>query len=141
HLMRDRDIYIHDEEAFINSFFNIREYPFLPVVDGNKRLLGILTHSKLIDVFQHSWGMHTGGYLITASSVDYKGALKRFIATITQYANIEGLLTLDDESRLYRRLIVTLSSKDVDQQKADYIVKKLENQGYKVVFMEKIEQQ
>lgn len=138
HLIKDSKTYIHEEEPFINSFFNIREFPYLPVINEDQQLVGILTHSKVIDVLQHSWGMHHGGYTITASSSDYKGALKRFISIVTQFANIEGLLTLDDEARLFRRLIVTLSAKDVDQKKADLIAHKLEDQGFRVVSLQEI---
>lgn len=137
-LVEDTDIYIHDEEPFINAFFNIREFPYLPVLNNEKKLSGILTHSKVIDVLQHSWGMKHGGYTITASSTVYQGALKKFVSVVSQQANIEGLLTLDDEDRVFRRLIVTLSGKSVDQKKVDLVVRKLEKNGFRVLSVQQI---
>ncbi|HET7578108.1 MAG TPA: cyclic di-AMP binding protein CbpA [Bacillales bacterium] len=137
-LMDDREVYIHEEEPFVNAFFNIRQYPYLPVVTESKKLTGILTHAKVIDVFQHSWGLKQGGYTITAVSTEYKGALKKFVSVVSQQANIEGLLTLDDEQRLFRRLIVTLSAKNVDDKKIDLITQKLEKNGFRVVSSQEI---
>lgn len=138
YLMRDSNIMIHEEDPFINAFFDIREFPYLPVVDHDQKLVGILTHSKVIDVLQNSWGMKNGGYTITASSTVYQGALKKFVSVVTQQANIEGLLTLDDEERLFRRFVVTLSAQSVDEKKVKWLESKLENNGYRVISVQKI---
>lgn len=137
-LIVNSDVYIHEEEPFINAFFNIREYPYLPVVNEEKKLSGILTHSKVIDVLQNSWGLEHGGYTVTASSTVYQGALKKFVSIVSQQANIEGLLTMDDEDRLFRRLIVTLSSQSVDDKKVDQLTKKLEKNGFRVISVQKV---
>lgn len=137
-LLQDQDIYIDEEKPFIDAFFNIREFPYLPVVNKDRKLAGILTHSKVIDVLQHSWGLENGGYTLTVVSTVYHGALKKFVSLVSPQANIEGLLTLDDKDRLLRRLIVTLSDKDVDRKKVDAITRNLEKNGFRVISVQEI---
>ncbi|HET7657493.1 MAG TPA: hypothetical protein VFK37_04310, partial [Bacillales bacterium] len=79
-----------------------------------------------------------GGYSITVSSSIYKGALKNFISIVSSEANIEGLLTLDDEKRLFRRLVVTLSKRDMDDNKLEHLKHKLEKSGFRVIYVQSL---
>lgn len=137
-LIEDRDLSIPADSPFVEAFFKIRKYPFLPVLDDQNKLEGILTHSKIIDILEQSWGVKNGVYSITVSSSIYKGALKNFISIVSNEANIEGLLTLDDENRLFRRLVVTLSKKDVDDHKLQQLMKRLDKNGFRTIFVQSL---
>lgn len=137
-LIEDKDLSIQADSPFVEAFFKIRKYPFLPVLDEQNELEGILTHSKIIDILEQSWGVKNGVYSITVSSSIYKGALKNFISIVSSEANIEGLLTLDDENRLFRRLVLTLSKKNVDDKKLEQLLKKLEKNGFRTLYVQSL---
>lgn len=138
-MIKDKDAYIFEEDSFFKTFLSIRRLPFLGVVNEQKEFCGIITHSNVMDVLEDSFGMKTGGYLLTVATKEHKGALKDLVSAVKN-VNIEGLLTLDNGDRYIRRIIVNLS-KETPEKELQKIIKRLEEKDLRVTSVEQVKNQ
>ncbi|WP_226668462.1 cyclic di-AMP binding protein CbpA [Metabacillus litoralis] len=138
-LVKNQDAYIFEEDSFFKTFLTIRRLPFLAVLNEDKEFSGIITHSNIMDVLEDSFGMKTGGYLLTVGTKEHKGAIKDLVTAVKDL-NIEGLLTLDNGDKYIRRIILNLSS-DVSEDKLSKVIKKLEDKDFRVTSVDRIEKQ
>ena len=110
---------LEDSAAFIlkrtlfRAFYVIRRLPFLAVLNDYNEFVGILTHSNIFDVIEDSFGMRTGGYILTIATQDCKGTIKE-LGTLLKAFHIGGLFTLDNGDQYIRRVNITdeLNEKD-----------------------------
>lgn len=130
-LVKNEDHFVYESAPFLKVFFNIRRLPYLAVLNDQDEFLGILPHSKLIDVFEDAWGKTNGGYSLTIAANEYQGALYKMVSYIRKHHNIEGLITIDDEHKLYRRIIVTIP-KETTEKELTQLVKGLERKGFAI---------
>jgi CBS domain-containing protein len=135
-LVRNREAFVTEDDSFFKSFLTIRRLPFLAVMSETGEFAGILTHANVMDVLEDSFGMRTGGYTLTVTTHEEKGALKRLLTLLKDY-NIEGLLTLDNGEQYIRRMVVNLPI-DLSEKDIERIVKKLEPKGFRVPYIDKI---
>ncbi|MGD6817496.1 cyclic di-AMP binding protein CbpA [Metabacillus sp. 84] len=136
-LVKDQDAYILEEDSFIKAFMSIKRLPFLAVLTEDQEFTGIMTHANIMDVLEDSFGLRTGGYLLTVATKEHKGAIKELVSTIKD-VNIEGLLTLDNGDYL-RRIVVNLSH-DLTEKKLNKIISKLEEKEFRVTFIDDVRQ-
>lgn len=136
-LIEDEDIYIAESASFFRIFTNIKKYPYLAVTDENKQFTGILTHANVMSILEDSWGIKTGSYTMTVSTHEYQGALSTIVDAVKKYTNLQSLMSIDNESTFFRRIILTLPS-DTTEETMKKTVKELENQGFRVFDIEKI---
>ena len=136
-LVQNHDAYIFEEDSFFKTFLTIRRLPFLAVLNKQNEFSGIITHSNIMDVLEDSFGMQTGGYLLTVGTKEHKGAIKDLVTTVKD-VNIEGLLTLDNGDKYIRRVILNLSG-DLSETKLKKIIEKLEDKDFRVASIDKIE--
>ncbi|RKL67541.1 hypothetical protein CR203_09330 [Salipaludibacillus neizhouensis] len=136
-LISDEDVYIQEQASFFRVFSNIKKYPYLAVLDSNNHFTGILTHANVMELLEDSWGIKTGSYTLTVSTHEYQGALSTMLTSMKKFTNIHSLMTLDNESTFFRRIIVTLP-KDTTKTTLDKLTNHLESQGFRVFDVEKI---
>jgi CBS domain-containing protein len=135
-LIKNKEAFVEEDESFFKSFLTIRRLPFLAVMSETGIFAGILTHANVMDVLEDSFGMRTGGYTLTVTTHEEKGALKRLLALLKDY-NVEGLLTLDNGEHYIRRIVVNLP-KELTEKDIDQLITKLEPKGFRVPYVDKI---
>ncbi len=134
--IKNQDAYIFEDDSFFKTFLSIRRLPFLAVINEQNEFSGIITHSNIMDVLEDSFGMKTGGVLLTVGTKEHKGAIKDLVTAVKDI-NIEGLLTLDNGDEYIRRIILNLSG-DLSDQKLQKVVKKLEDKDFRVAAIDRI---
>ncbi len=108
----------------------IRRLPFLAVLNEYSEFVGILTHSNIFDVIEDSFGMRTGGHILTIATQDCKGTMKE-IGTVLKSYHIGGLLTLDNGDQYIRRVIVNITD-ELHDKALKQLIAKLEKKGFRV---------
>lgn len=136
-LVEDKGVSTYEQSSFLRIFTNIKKYPYLAVLNEEEKFTGILTHANVMGILEDSWGLKTGSYTITISTQEYQGALKNIVASLKKFTSIQSLMTLDNESTFFRRVIVTLP-KEISEKTLEKVVKHLEDEGFRVFDIEKI---
>ncbi|MDQ0255246.1 CBS domain-containing protein [Evansella vedderi] len=136
-LADDREVFIEEQASFFTVFSSIKKYPYLAVIKEDKTFAGILTHANVMAILEDSWGVKTGSYTLNISTHEYKGALSTIVSTVKKHTGIQALLTLDNESRLFRRVLITLPA-DTTEKILKNVTHDLEKEGLRVFEIEKI---
>ncbi len=136
-LVEDQEVSIHDQASFFRIFTNIKKYPYLAVLNDENKFTGILTHANVMGIIEDSWGVKTGSYTLTISTQEYQGALKMIVTSLKKFTSIQSLMTLDNESTFFRRIIVTLPQNTSEKTLKD-VIRHLEHDGFRVFDVEKI---
>ena len=110
---------IHSSELLCNSSASV-----LAVLNDYNEFVGMLTHSNIFDVIEDSFGMRTGGYILTIATQDCKGTIKE-LGTLLKAYNIGGLFTLDNGDQYIRRVIVNISD-ELDETRLKQLIGKIE---------------
>ncbi|MFS0638868.1 cyclic di-AMP binding protein CbpA [Mesobacillus foraminis] len=137
-LVTDRETVLYENDWFMKAFFNLKRYPYLPVIDEKGNFAGILTHAAVLELLEEAWGLHKGSYTVTIASHGTRGTLAKMTAIISKYSDIQGVITLDSSSyhaSLVRRVLFTLpegTSKDT----LEIIKEKLDQNGCRVIGIE-----
>ena len=118
---------------FFKVFFNIKDLPYIAVLDEQANFYGILTHSKLLGMLSDSWNIDVGSYVLTVASSGERGDLALMSKILAKYVSISGCLTLDAKRGEYvRRTLFTLPA-GCDAATLNEIVTKLERKNFRVV--------
>jgi CBS domain-containing protein len=136
-LIEDSDVHIQETGSFFRIFSNIKQYPYLAVTDDKGAFTGILTHANVMEILEDSWGIKRGNYTMTISTHEYQGALSAIMTSVKKYSTIHSMMTLDNESTFFRRVIVTLP-KETSEKTLDKLIRHLEADGFRVFDIEKI---
>ncbi|MCD8510690.1 MAG: cyclic di-AMP binding protein CbpA [Bacillus sp. (in: Bacteria)] len=136
-LVDDREVFINEQASFFSVFSSIKKYPYLAVINDDNVFTGILTHANVMSILEDSWGVKTGSYTLNISTHEYKGALSIIVSTIKKHTGIQSLLTLDNDSKLFRRVLVTLPT-DTSEKVLKAVTSDLEEEGLRVFEIEKI---
>ena len=117
---------------FFKVFFNIKDLPYIAVLDENHHFYGILTHTKLLEMLSEAWNINTGSYVLTVISSGQAGQLAEISSIINQEVNIVGCLNLDArKTALVRRNLFTLQPQ-VTAEQLRRIVDNLEANNFRV---------
>lgn len=130
HMLGDSSAFIFEKDSFFRAFYVIRRLPFLAVLNDYNEFVGILTHSNIFDVIEDSFGMRTGGYILTIATQDCKGTIKE-LGTLLKAFNIGGLFTLDNGDQYIRRVIVNIAD-ELNEKKLKQLIEKIEKKGFRV---------
>lgn len=118
---------------FFKVFFNIKDLPYIAVLDESANFYGILTHSKLLSMLSESWNIDVGSYVLTVMSTGERGDLAAMSKILAKYVSISGCITLDAKRGEYvRRTLFTLPA-GTDAATLNQIVNKLEKKHFRVV--------
>ncbi|PYZ94556.1 hypothetical protein CR194_03210 [Salipaludibacillus keqinensis] len=136
-LVENKDVSIQEQASFFRIFSNIKKYPYLAVLNEDNKFTGILTHANVMEILEDSWGVRTGSYTLTISTHEYQGALSTIVASLKKFTNIQSLMSLDNESTFFRRVLVTLP-KETSEPTLKKVISHLEGEGFRVFDIEKI---
>ncbi|MFD1465863.1 cyclic di-AMP binding protein CbpA [Lapidilactobacillus mulanensis] len=132
YLLKNATKTIDIDSPFFKVFFNIKDLPYIAVLDENHNFYGILTHAKLLGMLSEAWNLDIGSYVLTIMSTGERGELEEMSKIITKYSSIAGCLTLDaKKDAIVRRTLMTLPA-GVDRKTLDAIVDRLEKKQYHV---------
>lgn len=139
YLLKNATKTIKVNSPFFRVFFNIKDLPYIAVLDEENHFYGILTHSSLLNMLADAWNIKSGSYVLTVLSDNGRGNLAKMSKIISKYTNLGGCLTLDTkQGELVRRNLFTLPI-GVSRQTMETIVKKLERKGYVVAEIEDLQ--
>ena len=96
------------KRTLFQSILCYSSFAVLAVLNDYNEFVGILTHSNIFDVIEDSFGMRTGGYILTIATQDCKGTIKE-LGTLLKAFHIGGLFTLDNGDQYIRRVIVNIT--------------------------------
>ncbi|PRO66855.1 CBS domain-containing protein [Alkalicoccus urumqiensis] len=130
-LLKDSLVHIDELTSFFRVFSSIQRYPYLAVSTGEGSFSGILTHSNVMNVLEDSWGIKTGNYTLTISTNEYQGALSAILTTVKKFTSIHSMMTLDQDSTFFRRIILTLPS-SIKKETLTQLIQELESIGFRV---------
>ncbi|PEW79082.1 hypothetical protein CN424_13925 [Bacillus cereus] len=130
HMLEDSSACIFEKDSFFRAFYVIRRLPFLAVLNDYNEFVGILTHSNIFDVIEDSFGMRTGGYILTIATQDCKGTIKE-LGTLLKAFDIGGLFTLDNGDQYIRRVIVNIAD-ELNEKRLKQLIEKIEKKGFRV---------
>lgn len=118
---------------FFKVFFNIKDLPYIAVLDESANFYGILTHSQLLNMLSESWNIDVGSYVLTVMSTGERGDLAAMSKILAKFVSIAGCITLDAKRDEYvRRTLFTLPA-GTDAKTLNEIVNHLERKHFRVV--------
>lgn len=118
---------------FFKVFFNIKDLPYIAVLDENANFYGILTHAKLLGMLSEAWNVDVGSYVLTVMSTGERGDLAKMSKILARYVSISGCITLDAKREEFvRRTLFTLPA-STDENTLNEIVSRLEKKSFRVV--------
>lgn len=118
------------EEIFENTFFELKDFPLMAVVDSNRTFLGIVTRADILSSFQSAFGVNRPGVRIAFTSVETEGRIARLSEIAHHFhVHIISLVTFDETDKLVRRIVMKIE-KNVN---IDKFTKKLEEYGFRIL--------
>lgn len=139
YLLKNATKTIKVNSPFFRVFFNIKDLPYIAVLDEENHFYGILTHARLLDMLSDAWNIKNGSYVLTILSDNDRGNLVKMAKIISKYSNIAGCLTLDVKTgKLVRRNLFTLPI-GVSRETMTAIVNRLEKKGFVVPEIEDLQ--
>ena len=139
YLLKNATKTIKVNSPFFRVFFNIKDLPYIAVLDEENHFYGILTHARLLDMLSDAWNIKNGSYVLTILSDNDRGKLVKMAKIISKYSNIAGCLTLDVKTvELVRRNLFTLPI-GVSRETMTAIVNRLEKKGFVVPEIEDLQ--
>ncbi|HJE15342.1 MAG TPA: cyclic di-AMP binding protein CbpA [Lapidilactobacillus dextrinicus] len=132
YLLKNTTKTIDVDSPFFKVFFNIKDLPYIAVLDESHNFYGILTHAKLLEMLSEAWNLDISSYVLTIMSTGERGELEEMSKIITKYTSIEACITLDaKKGSSVRRTLMTLPA-GVDRKTLNQIVERLEKKKYHV---------
>lgn len=139
YLLKNATKTIKVNSPFFQVFFNIKDLPYIAVLDEQDYFYGILTHSKFLGMLSDAWNIKNSSFVLTVLSDNERGNLVKMAKIISKYTNIASCLTLDVKlGELVRRNLFTLPV-GVSNDTMKAIVDKLEKKGFVVAEIEDLQ--
>lgn len=139
YLLKNATKTIKVNSPFFQVFFNIKDLPYIAVLDEQDYFYGILTHSKLLGMLSDAWNIKNSSFVLTVLSDNERGNLVKMAKIISKYTNIASCLTLDVKlGELVRRNLFTLPV-GVSNDTMKAIVDKLEKKGFVIAEIEDLQ--
>lgn len=139
YLLKNATKTINVNSPFFQVFFNIKDLPYIAVLEEDNQFYGILTHAKLLDMLSEAWNIKVGSYVLTTVSGGDQGDLTKMSKIISKYASIAGCITLDaNRDEFVRRTLFTLPA-GVSKTTLENIIDKLEKKGFVVSEIEDLQ--
>lgn len=127
------------DAPFFQVFFNIKDLPYITVLDEHGHFYGILTHAKLLGMLSEAWNIKIASYVLTVFSTGKKGDLVEMSKIISKYCSILGCMTLDaNRENFVRRTLFTLPA-GTTSETLKLIVQHLERKQYRVAEIEDLQ--
>ena len=143
YLLKNATKTIKVNSPFFRVFFNIKDLPYIAVLDEDNHFYGILTHSRLLDMLSDAWDVKNGSYVLTVLSDNARGNLIKMSKIVSKHTNMSSVMTLDAatgelEGDFVRRTLFTLPA-GVSDITMKTIVDKLKKKGFVVSEIEDLQ--
>ena len=143
YLLKNATKTIKVNSPFFKVFFNIKDLPYIAVLDEENHFYGILTHSRLLDMLSDAWDIKNGSYVLTVLSDNTRGNLIKMSKIVSKHTNMSSVMTLDAaagklEGDFVRRTLFTLPA-GVSDITMKTIVNKLQKKGFVVSEIEDLQ--
>lgn len=128
---------IHENELIENASYLLKEYrtPFLPVFDNKEIFVGILTHFAIFNAFSEVFGFERGTRIVI-NLFDIPGQLAKLTEIIRkEEVNIINLAVMDAKILDVYKVVVRVDAKDIDK-----LVDKIDDAGFKIAEVTKIDE-
>ncbi len=143
YLLKNATKTIKVNSPFFKVFFNIKDLPYIAVLDENNKFYGILTHASLLRMLSDAWNVKNGSYVLTVLSDNARGNLVKMSKIISKYTNMASVMTLDAAAGelggdFVRRTLFTLPA-GVSEETMKTVVERLQRKGYVVSEIEDLQ--
>ena len=139
-LLKNATKFVSINSAFFSVFFAMRDLPYIAVLNENNQFCGILTHHSMLRMLAAGWNVNNGSYVLTVTTPDERGSLMTASKEITRYCQIVNVLSFDPEHSAMKQVLFTLPA-DVDHDKMEKIVHRLQKKGFEVAEVEDLHHQ
>ena len=139
YLLKNATKTIKVNSPFYRVFFNIKDLPYIAVLDEDNKFYGILTHASLLRMLSNAWNINDGSYVLTVLSDNSRGNLTNICKAIYKFSNLAGCLTLDvGQGEFVRRTLFTLPA-GVSKTTMENIVNRIQRKGFVVAEVEDLQ--
>jgi CBS domain containing-hemolysin-like protein len=139
YLLKNATKTIKVNSPFYRVFFNIKDLPYIAVLDEDNKFYGILTHASLLRMLSNAWNINDGSYVLTVLSDNSRGNLTKICKAIYKFSNLAGCLTLDvGKGEFVRRTLFTLPA-GVSKTTMENIVNRIQRKGFVVAEVEDLQ--
>lgn len=143
YLLKNATKTIKVNSPFFKVFFNIKDLPYIAVLDEDNHFYGILTHSRMLDMLSDAWDVKNGSYVLTVLSDNTRGNLIKMSKIVSKHTNMSSVMTLDAaagelKGNFVRRTLFTLPA-GVSDITMRTIVDKLQRKGFVVSEIEDLQ--
>lgn len=112
----------------------IVRYPFVPIVDENNQLLGIVKRGDIELALESMFALRVPGVRLLLASLEIPGEFERIIDTIHKHKhNLIAALSFDAGDRYARRVLVKIDYAEDIQD----IMNELEEMGFRILSVNK----
>lgn len=129
--------HVIDEKAvFEETLLEVKDIPFIAVVDDKGDFIGIVTRFDVLEQFQSAFGMKKKGIRISFSSIESEGRIARLASITSQFhQNIISLATFDETDKLVRRIVMRIEPSTDFEKYLD----RLEKNGFQILDIKTID--
>lgn len=138
-LLKNATKAIYLDSPFFKVFFNIKDLPYIAVLDEKNIFFGILTHSNLLEMLSNAWNVNLSSYVLTVTSNNKQGDLALMAKIIAKYASMSSCMTLDAKEEDKRRTLFTLPP-NTSKEILNKIITKLNRKGFNVIEVDDLQQ-
>lgn len=114
HFLKNSTRFIHENDSIYQLFFEIRDLPYICVLNKDSRFIGIITHRELMHYLSEAWLANQGSYLIEVKLDDISRDLIRVERIIQRYAQLEHCLSFNKTSQTDYSFVVFALPSTVD---------------------------
>lgn len=139
-LLKNATKFVPINSAFFSVFFAMRDLPYIAVLNEENQFYGILTHHSMLRMLAAGWNVNNGSYVLTVTTPDERGSLMTASKEITRYCQIVNVLSFDPEHSSLKQVLFTLPA-DVDHDRMEKIVHRLQKKGFAVAEIEDLHHQ
>jgi len=108
----------------------IVRYPFVPIVDDENLLLGIVKRKEITTALESSFGVGSTGIRILIGTAEMEGRLEKILEIAHGlHLNIITALAFDAKDKFNRRVLIKVEHTDKKQE----FIERLEKNGFKIL--------
>lgn len=126
---------LQENEVFERTLIRFQYLPLLAVMDENKKFLGIVTRSDVMEEFQSVFGTRRSGIRIAFTALEVEGRITRLAAIIQKFhESVISLVTFDETDTLMRRIVLKIEQ----TKNLKPFITELERNGFRILAIDKV---
>ena len=138
YLLKNATKFIYDNASPFNILFNLRDLPYIAVLNQNKTFIGVLMHEKVLDLYWQAFGMDSSHCLLTVETNGRQNDLASITKIATKLSSLTNLFALNALDNPGKQVVLMTFPTETDQQTIDKIVNRLEKKQFRIARLEKV---